>query len=285
MSALLLVTMATLLASGQSPADAPAKNVLGQSAAAADSAREILDMALRDYEQAVAAEKQSAAEARTLYQKALQGFDTLASRGHLNGHLYYNIANTYLRLGDRGRAILNYRRASKLIPSDRDVRHNLAHARSLVSLQLESSPSSALMRNLLFWHFDTSLRFRTALAISLFVAFWIVLGVKLFIRRRLPALTSLAIIGGLAGLAAGASVTWDMTAARRPGEGVLVGDQVILRKGSGVAYEPQVDRPLPAGLEVKILETRAGASGDLWRRVKLSERIDGWVPASQIETL
>ena len=59
---------------------------------------------------AAAAEQFRAALLR--YRRAAQAL------GHDNGYLLYNIGNTYLRLGDLGRAILHYRTAQQLIPGD-----------------------------------------------------------------------------------------------------------------------------------------------------------------------
>lgn len=39
--------------------------------------------------------------------------------------LYYNLGNTYYRLGEMGNAIIAYERALRLDPSDKDVRNNL----------------------------------------------------------------------------------------------------------------------------------------------------------------
>lgn len=39
--------------------------------------------------------------------------------------LYYNLGNTYYRMGEMGNAILSYERALRLDPTDKDVRNNL----------------------------------------------------------------------------------------------------------------------------------------------------------------
>lgn len=40
--------------------------------------------------------------------------------------------NAYFKLGNKGKAILNYERALQLLPRDADVKSNLVYARSLI---------------------------------------------------------------------------------------------------------------------------------------------------------
>lgn len=47
--------------------------------------------------------------------------------------LYYNLGNSYYRLGEMGNAILSYERALRLDPSDKDARNNLAFVNSRIT--------------------------------------------------------------------------------------------------------------------------------------------------------
>ncbi|MCW8822564.1 MAG: tetratricopeptide repeat protein, partial [Ignavibacteriaceae bacterium] len=62
------------------------------------------------------------------YDKAINIYEQLISEGYKGTSLYYNLANSYYRIGKLGYAILNYERALKISPSDEDVKHNLAFA-------------------------------------------------------------------------------------------------------------------------------------------------------------
>jgi len=62
------------------------------------------------------------------YDKAINIYEQLRSEGYKGTSLYYNLANSYYRIGKIGYAILNYERALKLSPSNEDVKHNLAFA-------------------------------------------------------------------------------------------------------------------------------------------------------------
>lgn len=47
--------------------------------------------------------------------------------------LYYNLGNSYYRLGEMGNAILSYERALRLDPSDKDARNNLAFVNARIT--------------------------------------------------------------------------------------------------------------------------------------------------------
>ena len=62
------------------------------------------------------------------FDRAIKIYEDLRSDGFEGTTLYFNLANSYYRIGKLGYAILNYERALKISPSDEDVMHNLAFA-------------------------------------------------------------------------------------------------------------------------------------------------------------
>lgn len=62
------------------------------------------------------------------FDKAIGVYEQLRNEGYEGTSLYFNLANSYYRVGKLGYAILNYERALKLSPNDEDVKHNLAFA-------------------------------------------------------------------------------------------------------------------------------------------------------------
>lgn len=59
------------------------------------------------------------------YTEALEYYMAILNEGKYSAKLYYNVGNTYFKLGDMGRAILYYNRALRLTPNSEDVQHNL----------------------------------------------------------------------------------------------------------------------------------------------------------------
>ena len=69
------------------------------------------------------------AYAKGNYQQAIKDYEQLLKKG-VSADLYYNLGNSYYRMDEIPRAVLNYERALLLSPGDRDVRFNLQMARS-----------------------------------------------------------------------------------------------------------------------------------------------------------
>jgi hypothetical protein len=62
------------------------------------------------------------------YQKAIALYNTLVKNGFESGNLYFNLANSYFKLGRKGEAILFYEKAKQLMPNDADLKSNLSYA-------------------------------------------------------------------------------------------------------------------------------------------------------------
>lgn len=58
------------------------------------------------------------------YQKAAEIYEAVLQEG-ANADVYYNLGNTYYRLNNMGKAVLNYERGLMLEPGNEDLRHNL----------------------------------------------------------------------------------------------------------------------------------------------------------------
>ena len=67
------------------------------------------------------------------FASALNAFEAAGRGGVANAALYYNLGNTYYRLGSEGRAVASYRRARMLEPRDEDIKANLEFVRTIGS--------------------------------------------------------------------------------------------------------------------------------------------------------
>ena len=67
------------------------------------------------------------------YPQAAQLYLGAISQEGPSAKLYYNLGNTYYRLGEMGNAILSYERALRLDPADKDVRENLAFVNARIT--------------------------------------------------------------------------------------------------------------------------------------------------------
>lgn len=66
------------------------------------------------------------------YSDAVQAYEVILQRGLESGALYYNLANSYFKNAQLGKAVLNYERAKRLMPRDSDLQSNYQFARSQI---------------------------------------------------------------------------------------------------------------------------------------------------------
>jgi len=116
------------------------------------------------------------------YETATGIFENLIAQGQINGYLYYNLGNTYMRLGRTGHAILNYLHAKSLLPRNENLDANLRYAISQTSDQL-NPPQGGFISGLLFWVESISLIEHFQLLILFNVIFWSVSVGFLYYRK------------------------------------------------------------------------------------------------------
>jgi hypothetical protein len=234
----------------------------------------ILAEAQEAYDRGVAALRTRPETAREAFETATARFSQLVDDGLVNGRLHYNLANAHLQAGNVGRAILYYRAAEALIPGDPKLRHNLQHARSLVRSRIAPSGGRALASAFLGWHTGTSLHARLNVFLAAWLAFWVVLGVHLFTPR--PWWRWLAAGAVVIWLASGASVAADVMPGADRLEGVVLVDDVVVRKGNGEGFDPQFEEALHQGVEFRVLEQRPP-----WLHIELANDKTGWIRTDQ----
>ena len=71
------------------------------------------------------------------FSDAARAYESILAQGLGSAEIYYNLGNSYYRVGELGKAILNYERAAVLAPGDADIEHNLdlANLRTLDRLE------------------------------------------------------------------------------------------------------------------------------------------------------
>lgn len=232
--------------------------------------------ALADFDQAQQIRHDQPERARRLFRSAAQRFESLVSAEVVNGHLEYNLGNCHLQLGDLGHAILHYRRAESLIPRDPLLKDNLKEARSRCLTSVQPERRSALMRNVFFWHFDTSHGERCYSAVALYAAFWLLLTIRSFIPRRSIAVA--ALVTAVLTMAVGGSLAYDRWVTRYGPSGVVTGMDVAVYKGPGPSYQRQLVQPLQSGVEFTLRERR----GEWWN-ITLVDGKTGWVDREATE--
>jgi tetratricopeptide (TPR) repeat protein len=80
------------------------------------------------------------------YTAAAEQYEQILKSRALSKETYYNLGNTYFRLNQIGRAMLNYERALRFSPSDADILYNIAIAKTKLVDDIESVDDTFIIR-------------------------------------------------------------------------------------------------------------------------------------------
>ncbi|MFP5079537.1 SH3 domain-containing protein [Pedobacter sp. JCM 36344] len=80
------------------------------------------------------------------YEAAANTYQQVLAAGVKTAAVYYNLGNAHYRLNSIAAAILNYERAHRLSPNDKDINANLAFANSKLTDKMEVVPELFLKR-------------------------------------------------------------------------------------------------------------------------------------------
>lgn len=69
------------------------------------------------------------------FREAAGLYEQLLSQGVQGGNIYYNLGNAYYKMGKKGKALINYERAKKLIPNNEDLFANISFINSVMDVK------------------------------------------------------------------------------------------------------------------------------------------------------
>jgi tetratricopeptide (TPR) repeat protein len=208
--------------------------------------------------------------ARGDFKEAISSYEALVHAGQWNANLFYDLGNAYFRIGDYGRAILNYERTLALDRHHPEATANLQIARD-EARALELQPS----------RFERYLQFASTsqYAIVAVAAFWLTIFAvvaMIFARRRSAALITLSVCC----LFVCAFSVWAIYTlehgSKGPALAIVTGKDVQARLATADTANSVL--ALPPGSEIQILSTR----GD-WMYAALPNDLRGWIQAKNAE--
>jgi tetratricopeptide (TPR) repeat protein len=212
------------------------------------------------------------------FDTAVRHFESLVTKGVRNADVYYNLGNSYYKMGDTGRAVASYRRALLLSPRDKVARANLDLLRSIVGFR--DTTSSFDMDDV------GTLPLRLASPRELYSMFYVVyyltvfcfLGVLFFNgRMRMRSLRILVVLLVVTAAVYGFA-RYGTSRFSSGTEGVIIAAYAEFMSGPGNAFDELAT--LPDGVEVR-LRARSG----LWVEVELRTGDIGWVRQDDLEAI
>lgn len=171
-------------------------------------------------------------EATDLYETALAG-------GFRNGQIYYNLGNTYYRRGELGKAIVNYRRAVRLMPRNADLNANLRLAKGSTEDKEWSTEIPVVVRRIFFWLFFLNQNELSLVAISLYVVLMAVLFFSTI--RKYAGMQRLFIGFSSALFVVMVSLGMKIYCEQGVHHAVIIASKCEVRYGPGEEYEPKFE--------------------------------------------
>ena len=79
------------------------------------------------------------------FKKAIELYERIIRMSNGTGAVYYNLGSAYLKTGQKGQALLAYRRAERRIPRDQDLRWNLSVVRAALKDHVEDTDENIFL--------------------------------------------------------------------------------------------------------------------------------------------
>ncbi len=206
------------------------------------------------------------------YPSAAKIFEDLIAQGQHNGYLYYNLGNTYMRLGKTGHAILNYLHAKTLLPRNENLDANLRYAISQTTDQLHP-PQSGFLSGTLFWLETLNLNEHFQFLILFNILFWSVSIGLLYYRKPFWLILKRVALGLLLIALLSTGTKYYL----QPGQnsGVILASKADIKSDKGIQDITLFQ--LHEGAIVSVNEEDEG-----WVRISLEEDKTGWVPKKSV---
>ena len=207
------------------------------------------------------------------FKAAADAYEKLVGAGLRNGELLYNLGNAYLKQGDTGRAILNYRSAEMFLPRDADLEANLQYALGQAKDKIDCGEGGSLLTTVCFWYAKLSCRELCYVFFAVNAVFWLLLAVKFFMRREMLGISLYITL--FFTLLFGASFGVKLYNTVYSLSGVVLAGEVMVRSGSSTS--DTVLFKLHEGAELTV----AGQENE-WLKITLCDGKKGWVQKSSV---
>jgi tetratricopeptide (TPR) repeat protein len=204
------------------------------------------------------------------YNTALNSYTELIERGIKNPSLFYNLGNTYFKLGQIGYAILYYEKALSLKPFDRDIRNNLEYARRSMEERIQPLYNEGLFNFLRTTYSFVKPWLLTVFELVFFTGFIVFSILFILFPYHRQRFRKQVIVFGILFFVFGMCAFSRTAYENANPKGIVVEEAVEVLSAPIVESEPVFQ--LYEGTRTKVLETR----GD-WIRIRIDDGREGWI--------
>ena len=215
------------------------------------------------------------------FQGALEAYLRIEEAGFESGPLYYNIGNSYFKLGELGSAILYYERARTLMPGDDNVLANLELARSLTADEVNPLPGFLPLRVARWWVNAISLRTLRIIVGTAYVLAMVGLVLMILLRGtgagRWGGRAALA--GGIVVVVFGINLSMTELGVAQPRRAVVMDTE------ADVQSAPSADPSLQVFTVHEGTTVRIDRQSDGWAEIVLDDGQVGWLELTALEEI
>jgi tetratricopeptide (TPR) repeat protein len=215
--------------------------------------------------------------AKGQYYYAINVYEQIVDSGYESAELYFNLGNAYYKVNNIALAILNYERAKKMNPWDKDIKHNLAIANAHIVDKIDVIPELFLKNWITNIVNITSSDNWAIISITSFILFLVLFLIYLYSAR--VGIKKLAFWLGI--LIFLISVTSFYSSLKRR--------QFLTLKNTAIIISPTVTaKSSPAEWGVDLFVIHEGTrviivdSINVWNEIKISDGKRGWISKSDL---
>ena len=210
------------------------------------------------------------------YQNAVDYYEQIIACGTVNGKIYYNLGNAYVKNGKTGKALLNYRKAEILIPRNEDLQTNLHYTRGLLIDQIDCREIYSFLKGFCFWYSKLNINELVIVFLIANLIFWSILTGRLLLKRNdltfvLYAFMAITLILGTSTLVK----TYNHYFKHN---GIVLSREIQIRSGSSI--NDTVLFKLHEGTEFEWLD-----EGEGWVKIRLCDGKKGWVRSETVSII
>ncbi len=214
------------------------------------------------------------------HQEAIKVYETLIGGGEESCVLYYNLGTAYFKAGKLSKAILNYERARRISPKDKDILHNLKIVNQEVKFPVNNLPILFYVR---WWRNVVNTFSPTVWGILCLLSLWgsfIVFGV--FIYKKEAVIKKRSFYGAMA-LTTLTIFLFLLTYSRyqyryNTPQAIVTVEEIPLQLAP--SDDSEIATSLTEGVKVSVKDQL-----DDWVKVSLNDGREGWIELEDVERI
>ena len=211
---------------------------------------------------------------------ALERYVRVLDEGLESGELYYNLGNTYFKIGQLGPAMLYYERARRLMPGDDDLRANIELARSMTADDITIRPTFWLFRVVDWW---VSWLPRVVLVWLVALAYLVAMGAIVAVLFRPEHFATWG--RRVAGIAGAVTVVFGINLGVREFSLGRAEEAIVMVEEVHVQSAPSDDAALQIFSIHEGTKVQIDRRTDTWIEISLEDGTVGWILAENLEPI